>query len=105
VVTANVPRYHPKCLPKNVNFPSDWHFTYTPNHWENEETSMAYIDNIIIPYIQKERISLGLSSDHCAVVLFDVFKGQCTSNVLKNLEDNNILYVTVRSSICKHVHY
>ena len=56
---------------------------------------MAYLNNIIIPYVQKERISLGLSCDHCALVLFDVFKGQCTSKVLKKLEDNNILYVTV----------
>ena len=56
---------------------------------------MVYLDNIIIPYVQKERISLGLSCDHCALVLFDVFKGQCTSKVLKKLEDNNILYVTV----------
>jgi len=85
----------PKCLPKNVNFPSDWHLTYTPNHWANEETSIAYIENIIIPYVQKERTLLGLSSDHCALVLFDVFKGQCTSKVLKKLEDNNILYITV----------
>ena len=82
----------PKCLPKTVNFPSDWHLTYTPSHWANEETSMAYIDNIIIPYAQKERISLGLSSEHCALVLFDAFKGQCMSKVLKKLEDNNILY-------------
>ena len=78
----------PKCLPKNVNFPSDWHLTYTANHWANEETSMAYIDNIILPFVLKERASLDL---HCALVLFDVFKGQCTSKVLKKLEDNNIL--------------
>ena len=78
-----------------ATFPSDWHLTYTANHWANEETSMAYIDNIILPFVQKERASLGLSNDHCALVLFDVCKGQCTSKVLKKLEDNNILYVTV----------
>ena len=79
-----------KCLLKTVNF--DWHLTYMPSYWANEETSMAYIDNIIIPYAQKERISFGLSSEHCALVLFDAFKGQCMSKVLKKLEDNNILY-------------
>ena len=56
---------------------------------------MAYIENIIIPFVQNERTLLGLSNDHCVLVLFDVFKGQCTSKVLKKLEDNNILYVTV----------
>ena len=73
----------PRCLSKNVNFLSDWHLTYTANHWANEETSMAYIDNIILPFVQKERASFGFSNDHCALVLFDVFKGQCTSKVLK----------------------
>ena len=61
----------------------------------NEETSIAYIENIIIPYVQKERALLGLSNDQCALALLDVFKAQCTSKMLKKLEDNNILYVTV----------
>ena len=29
--------YQGKCLPTNVNFPPDWHLTYSPNHWVNEE--------------------------------------------------------------------
>ena len=24
------------CLPR-YNFPNDWHVTYTPNHWSNED--------------------------------------------------------------------
>ena len=35
----------PKCLPK-VTFPSDWHITYTPNHWSNEATMKAYYNTI-----------------------------------------------------------
>lgn len=58
-------------------------------------TTIGYIENIIIPYVQKQRALLGLNDDHCALVLYDVFKGQCTSKVLKMLEENNILYVTV----------
>ena len=27
----------PACLPK-VQFLSDWHVTFTPNHWSNEDT-------------------------------------------------------------------
>ena len=84
-----------KCLPKNVTFPVGWHITCTANHWANESTSIAYIKNIIIPYVKKERVRLDLSADHSALVLFDVFKGQCTSEVLKLLEDNHILYVTI----------
>ena len=28
-----------KCLPK-YDFPSNWHVTYTPNHWANEDTTV-----------------------------------------------------------------
>ena len=50
---------------------------------------------MIIPYVKKERETLKLSDSHCALALFDVFKGQCTAKVLELLEENNILFVTV----------
>ena len=84
-----------KCLPKNVKFPNDWHVTYSANHWSNKDTMIDYIKNIIIPYIRHKRKELGLSSEHSAVVLFDVFKGQCVESIFKLLDDNNILYVLV----------
>ena len=27
----------PRCLPSSMPFPSDWHITYTANHWSNTE--------------------------------------------------------------------
>ena len=50
---------------------------------------------MIIPYVKKERERLKLDNTHCALALFDVFKGQCTAKVLELLEENNILFVTV----------
>ena len=50
---------------------------------------------MIIPYVKREREALKLQDDHCALALFDVFKGQCTARVMKILEENNILYVTI----------
>ena len=82
-------------LSKNTIFPAGWHITCTANHWANESTSIAYIKNIIIPYVTKERAWLDLSTNHSALVLFDVFKGRYTPEVLKLLEDNHILYVTI----------
>ena len=84
-----------KYLPKSVDFPSDWDVTFTSNHWANEITTIAYLENMIIPYVKKERKALKLKEDHCALILYDVFKGQCTSQVLKILEENNILFVTI----------
>ena len=36
-----------RCLPKDVNFPSDRHITHTENHWANEVTTIAYLRNVI----------------------------------------------------------
>ena len=89
-----------KCLPKlkDKHFPSDWHVTYTANHWANETTTIAYLQKVVIPYIERERERLKLEDTHCAFVLFDVFKGQCTAQVLELLEANSILFVTFPSS-------
>ena len=56
---------------------------------------VEYVKRIIVPYIAQMRQELKLSDDHPALVLFDVFKGQCTDEIFKLLEINNILYVTV----------
>ena len=84
-----------KCLPSSITFPPDWHITYTSNHWSNNKTMIEYVSHIIVPYITRMRKTLNLSSDHSALVLFDVFKGQCTENVIQLLEDNNIFYVLI----------
>lgn len=51
----------------------------SPTTGANETTTIAYLENIIIPYVQKQRTLLALNDDHCALVLIDVLKGQCTS--------------------------
>ena len=51
------------CIPK-ITIPSDWHVTYTANHWANEGTVLGNIYNIILPYIvdtHKELINKFLS--------------------------------------------
>lgn len=83
-----------KCLPKHVEFLDDWHITYITNHWANKDTTIAFIENIIIPYVKKEScLALVMIT---MLWWFDVFKGQCTSKVLKLLEENN--YATVEET-------
>ena len=76
-------------------FPDDWSVMYTPNRWANEQTTKAYIEEIILPYVNEKRRQLHLEDDHPALVIFDVFKGQCTEEVLKMLNDNHIEHVLV----------
>ena len=66
-----------RCLPSRA-YPKIWHITFTENHWANGKTTIDYIHNILLPYIQDTRKSLSLSSNHTALVIFDRFKGQCT---------------------------
>ena len=58
-------------------------------------TSISYLENVIVRYVKRERKALNLKDDHSALALFDVFKGQCTSQVIKVLEESNILYITI----------
>ena len=78
-----------KSLP-SVEFPSNWHVTYTDNHWSNETTMMDYLSSVLLPYIQQKRKELKLKNDYPALVIFDRFKAQCTTAVLDILRNNHI---------------
>ena len=49
------------------------------------------LENVIIPYLEKQRVSLDLDFDHPALLIMDVFKGQMTCAVRELLNDNHIL--------------
>ena len=55
----------------------------------------TYIEEVIVPYVKQKRAQLKLNEDHPALAIFDVFKGQCTEEVLQMLEENNIERVCV----------
>ena len=76
-------------------FPEDWHATFTPNHWSNEDVTKDYIQKIIVPYVQSKRKELQLPEDFPALAIYDVFKGQVTKKVFSILEANNIYTVRV----------
>ena len=43
-----------RCQAK-CNFPKEFHITQAPNHWANEETSIAMLIEFLIPYIEGKR--------------------------------------------------
>ena len=83
-----------RCLPC-VEFPDEWHITYSINHWSNEDTMKEYVEHILLPYIDGKWKSLNLANDFPASVLFDNFKAQCTTAVLTLLDQNNINVVLI----------
>ena len=76
-----------RCHPR-YEFPSNWDITHSPKRWSNEATTIQYILNIIIPYINNTRD--GFKDDTPALIIMDNFKGQVTSAVTNLLEENNI---------------
>ena len=71
-----------KSLPR-VNFPKSFSLSANPKHYSNEQESIKVLEEIIIPYVKKERERLGMEKDQAALLIMDVFKGQMTSPVLK----------------------
>ena len=87
----------PACLPK-ASFPADWHVTYTPSHWANDETMMDYAHSILLPYVGAKRKEHKLSNDHPALAIFDQFKGQLTLTFRNFLAANHIIIIEVPSN-------
>ena len=84
-----------KCLPKNVSFPKKWHITCSANRWLNETTMIAYLNHTIISYVNTKCKEPSLDQRCPVLAIFDVFKGQCTENVFRLLEENNIILLYV----------
>ena len=81
-------------LPR-VKFPSSFSLSVNPKHFSNEVESIKLLNEIIFPYVTKERERLGLEKDQPALLVMDVFRGQMTSLVLQVLSDNHILIQSV----------
>ena len=71
-------------------FPAAWNVIYTPNHWSNEGTMKEYIESVILLYISKKKEELKLPDGQSALLIFDNFKGQCTSSILTLLDSHKI---------------
>ena len=84
----------PNCLPL-IRFPDDWHITYTPNHWANEQTTIDYIQKIILPYISRKKTEMNLPANQSSLCIFDNFKAQLTAEVLELLKSNHVETVFV----------
>lgn len=88
----------PRCHPHYTGFPADFDVWHSPNHWANQETSLRFVRNIIVPYVRQTQAEKGLSPTHKALVIFDVFHGQTIDEVHELLEENHISVVLVPSN-------
>ena len=82
-----------------VSFPSDFVISVNKKHYSNEKEALNMLENIIIPYVEQQRVSLNLAFDHPALIIMDVFKGQMTCAVRELLNENHILLEKVPANL------
>ena len=57
------------------------------------------LENVIIPYVEKQRVSVNLDFGHPAVLIMDVFKDQMTCAARDLLNENHILLEKVPANL------
>ena len=82
------------CCHPPYSYPFEFDVWHTPNHLANEETTLRFITNIILPYVKAVRAKNN-TPDQGALVIFDVFKGHMCHSVQTLLEENLIFRVIV----------
>ena len=85
-----------------VSFPKEFTLSANPTHFSNAEESLKFLNEVINPYVEKERLNLNLPKDQKALMIMDVFTGQMTEQVTKQYQDNNILVVNVPRNMTKY---
>ena len=68
-------------------------------HYSNEREALNMLKNVIIPYVEKQHVSLNLDFDHPALLIMDVFKGKMTCAVRELLNENHIFLEKVPASL------
>ena len=61
--------------------------------------SLKLLDEIVIPYIEKERANLQLPDDKPALLIIYVFSGQMTDPVIEKIRENSIKLVKVPANM------
>ena len=85
----------------SVNFPSSFSLSANLKHFSNTQESLKLLDEIIIPYVEKEREALNLGKNQPALLIIDVFSGQVTKPVIYKMTENNIKLVKVPANMTR----
>ena len=84
-----------------VNFPSSFSSSANSKHFSNTQESLKLLDEIIIPYVEKERETLNLDKNQPALLIIDLFSGQVTKLVIDKMTENNIKLVKVPTNMTR----
>ena len=82
-----------------VKFPDSFSLSANEKHFGNTQELLKLIDEIITPYVEKEREMLDLGEKQQALLMIDEFSVQITDLVIEKLKENNIKLMRVYQSI------
>ena len=82
-----------------VSFTSDFVISANKKHYGNEREALNMLENVIIPYVEKQRVSLNVDFDHPALLIMNIFKSQMTCAVRELLNENHILLEKVPANL------
>ena len=85
----------------HVNLPSSFSLSANSKNFGNTQESLKLLDEIIIPYVEKEREALNLDKNQPALLIIDVFSGQVTKPVIDKMTENNIKLVKVPANMTR----
>ena len=72
-----------------VKFPDSFSLSTNEKHSSKTLESLKLLDEMVIPYIEKERENLQLTDAQPALLNIDVFSGQMTKPVIKKIRKNS----------------
>ena len=71
----------------------------TQNIIVNTKESIKVTNDVVLPYIKRERARLRLDENQTAILIMDVFHGQMTNEVISLLKENNIILIRVPANM------
>ena len=80
-------------------FPQGFSLSVNEKHFSNTNEYIKLLNEIIVPYVKKERESKGLGEQQKALVIMDVFTWQMTSAIKEVLEENCIIVTNVPANM------
>lgn len=79
-------------------FTESFSLSFNPKHFSNTEESVKIINEIIIPYVERDKEKLD-NATQSALLILDVFRGQLKEEVTDLLQANKIFFVTVPNNM------
>jgi len=70
------------CYPK-VNPPAGWIYCHSLSHWQTIETTKEYLNKVIFPFFEQQKISLGLPLNTYSLIIWDIWHTHINADVIK----------------------